>query len=99
MLCRVSRRVAPDTPTAPGRRGLRPGAANAFGSALVERLGDPAVGVPDRLGEVRELLEVLLAVPHLLAPAVDVDVEDPVEVGARQVEPDEVELLLGRADA
>ena len=71
---------------AAGRRrleGLRPGPDlrpdGAYAVSVLrglERGGDAAVGLPDGLGEVGELLEVLLPVRHLLLPARHVDGQD-----------------------
>ena len=55
--------------------------------------------LPDLFGHVVELLEVLLAEPHLLAPALVVDRQDRLEVLGRDVDAVEVELLGGRDDA
>src|SRR5690606_22585734 len=57
------------------------------------------VGLPDLLGHVRELLEVLGAVTDLLLPAGVVDAQDGVEVVRVDLEALEVELLLLREDA
>src|SRR5215218_3671382 len=68
-------------------------AAQARSGFGVERGGDPAVRLPDFLRQVREGRQVLLAVGHLLPPALSVDGEQPLEVTGSQVDASEVELV------
>lgn len=66
---------------------------------LPERLGDSSVRLPDGLRQSAEQLEVLLAVGHLLPPAVGVDRQDALEIDGRDVHAVQVEFTLGRDDA
>src|SRR6266516_2717142 len=66
---------------------------------VVEGGGDAAVGLPDLLGQAGELLQVLLAVLHLLLPPRCVDGEDRLEFVRRGGEAVEVELVFCRDDA
>src|SRR5215207_11513299 len=54
--------------------------------------------LPYLLRQPFELLEVLLAEAHLLAPAFDVDREDRLEILGRDVDAFEVKLVGGRDD-
>src|SRR5438034_11103041 len=65
---------------------------------VVESRGDAAVRLPDLLGEAGELLQVLLAVSHLLLPPRRVDREDRLELGRRGGDAVEVELVGCRDD-
>src|SRR5215467_1149070 len=72
-------------------------AGRTGGSAgVVESRGHTAVRPPDLLGQVRELLQVLLAVLHLLLPPRRVDREDRLEVLRRGGDAAEVEFVLCR---
>src|ERR1700757_3578799 len=68
-------------------------------AGVVEGLGHEAVGHPDLLREVGELLQVLLAEADLLLPPVDVDGEQLVEVSGVDLKAVGVELVLSRQDA
>src|SRR5690348_14835031 len=95
-LTRQKRRGPVRFPLAPARGFL---VFSVRSSLVAEGLGDAAVGRPDLLGEVGELLQVRLAEADLLLPAVDVDREQLVEVGRVDLKAVGVELVLGRQDA
>src|SRR5215510_15808449 len=71
-----------------GRAGIR----------VVESRGDTAVRLPALFGQLSELLQVPLAVPHLLLPPWCVDRQDRLELLRRVGNAVEVELVLCRDD-
>jgi hypothetical protein len=64
----------------------------------VESRGDAAVRLPDLLGQASELLQVLLAMLHLLLPPRRVDRQDRPELLRSGGDAVEVELVLRRDD-
>src|SRR6185437_10336294 len=95
-LTRQKRRGPVRFPLAPARGFL---VFSVRSSLVAEGLRYAAVGRPDLLGEVGELLQVLLAEADLLLPAVDVDRKQPLKVCGRDVQALQVELVLGWQDA
>src|SRR5262249_13877805 len=93
---RQGRRRALPLPPDASRAGIRTAMrarAPRRSVRVVESLGDAAVSLPDVLGQAGELLQVLLAVLHLLLPPRRVDREDRLELIWRGVDAVEVELV------